>query len=63
MSQEFTMTNAKGTEIKVRFSGKRAEILGLLKDGKTKDEIVAEGFNKSTVNVVNNQAKKLALLA
>jgi hypothetical protein len=47
---------------KVRFTGKRAEILFLLRSGKSKSEIIVAGYNPSTLDGVAWEAKRLGLL-
>lgn len=64
MSTEVTtyqLTRKNGRVDKVTFTGKRGEILELVKAGKSNDEIVAAGFNKGTTSIVRWQAKRLGL--
>lgn len=60
-AQVYTITT-NGKEKKVRFTGKRGEILELWKQGSNLNQILEKGYNKGTAQVVLNQAKKLGLV-
>jgi len=58
----YELTRKNGNVTKVRFTKKRADILRRLLSGETAKDIIGQGFNKSTVTIVNYQARKLGLL-
>lgn len=58
----YELKDKNGKIISIRFTGKRKQILDLVLNGKTSEEIAAEGFSKNTVSVVKWQAKKIGLL-
>lgn len=51
-----------GRDHVVRFTKKRAEVLKLLQEGKSRQEILEKGYTPSIIGVVGWQAKKLGLL-
>jgi len=58
----FELERKNGNVTKVRFTKKRADILRRLLAGEAAADIIGQGFNKSTVTIVNYQARKLGLL-
>lgn len=61
--QVYELTRKSGRVDKIRFTGKREQILNLMKEGKSNDDVVAAGFSKNTVLVVRWQGKTLGILA
>lgn len=59
----YQLTRKSGRVDTIHFTGKREEILNMIKGGATNEEVVAAGFSKNTVLVVRWQAKKVGLLA
>lgn len=58
----YELTRKGGRVDKIRFTGKREQILNMMKEGKSNEEIVAAGFSKNTVLVVRWQGKTLGIL-
>lgn len=58
----FEIKRRSGNITQVRFTKTRATILGLLLNDTATSDVIAQGFNKSTVTTVYYQARKLGLL-
>lgn len=61
-SETYELVRKNGKIDKIRFNGKRGEILNHINEGKSNEEIQELGYSKHTIAVVRWQAGKVGLL-